>query len=72
MTSEEIIMAKHQLRQHLQRLLNEGVFHGQPTERLAAEIAVHLINQNRHAPWALLGILARINELRGRITNAKV
>ena len=73
MTSENVIVAKHGLRLHLERLLSDReVFHKRPTERLAAMIAAQLISQDRHSPWSLCVTLAQIDELRGRLLAAKV
>ena len=68
-----IVLAKHELRQHLERVLQKrDVFHGRPTERLAAMIAAELIGQTRHSPWSLCVTIAQIDELRERLSAAKV
>lgn len=75
MTDEDqrIFSAKHELRQHLQRVLQKReVFHGRPTERLAAMIAAQLIGPSRHSPWSLCVTIAQIDELRARLGAAKV
>lgn len=70
MTSEEIIMAKHQLRQHLSQSMH--LFHGRPTERLAAMLAAELIGKDRQTPYMLVTLLHQLDELRGRLRSAKV
>lgn len=75
MTDEDqgIVSAKSELRQHLHRVLQRReVFHGRPTERLAAMIAAQLIGPSRHSPWSLCLTLTQIDELRARLVEAKV
>lgn len=71
--SEPNVQQKYQLRQHLhESLQSPRVFHGQPTQRLAAMIAAELIGRERHTPWSLAVTIKRIDELRRRLTAAKV
>ena len=64
---------KKELREQLDRgIRTENLFHGRPTERLAAIIAVQLINQDRHTPWSLCFTIDCIDELRRRLASAKV
>lgn len=68
-----IVSAKSELRLHLQRVLQKRkVFHGRPTERLAAMIAAQLIGPSRHSPRSLCITIAQIDELRARLEAAKV
>ncbi|MFZ5708821.1 MAG: hypothetical protein ACOY4T_03920 [Pseudomonadota bacterium] len=70
MTNGEIILAKRHLRQHLSRSMH--LFHGRPTERLAAMIAAELIGKDRQTPLMLVTLLQQLDELRGRLSSAKV
>jgi hypothetical protein len=64
---------KSQLRQDLHETLQiPRACHGRPTQRLAAMVAAELIGQERHTPWSLAVTIQRIDELRGRLTAAKV
>ena len=64
---------KYELGQCLHESLHDpAVFYGQPTQRLAAVIAAQLLYQDRHTPWSLAVTIERIDELRRRLTAAKV
>lgn len=70
MTNGEIIFAKHHLRHHPSRSM--CLFHGRPTERLVAMIAAELIGKDRQTPLMLVTLLQQLDELRGRLSSAKV
>ncbi|WP_162484066.1 FHIPEP family type III secretion protein [Celeribacter indicus] len=56
------------LRDHLRKTLRDrDAFHGKPTQRLAAQIAAQLIDQERQLPWALCQTIEQIDILRSRL-----
>jgi hypothetical protein len=58
------------LRQDLMHKVD--LFYGRPTERLAVVIAASLVGHDRHSPAMLVRMLEAVDELRARLTNAKV
>lgn len=48
------------------------LYHGRPTERLAYMIAATLVGPRRHSPDMLVAAIAMVDELRARLTAAKV
>lgn len=47
-------------------------FHMRPVERLAAQIADHLVGRSRHDPHTLCRVIEMVEELRQRVRTAKV
>lgn len=65
--------ARAKLRDQLQETLRDrDAFHGKPTQRLAAQIAAQLIDQERQSPWALCQTIDQLDVLRRRLVAAKV
>lgn len=48
------------------------LFYGRPTERLAVMIAESLVGRDRHSPCELVWTIEAVDELRARLTHAKV
>ncbi len=73
LNKESAEVRKIELRDELERSIRyERVFYGRPTERLAALIASQLIGRDRYSPQALCYTIDCIDELRSRLTSAKV
>ena len=71
LTKDEFCTTAIELRRELQNGA-QSLFHGRPTERLAVMIAATLAGRDRHSPRELVRTIEMLDELRYRLTNAKV
>lgn len=48
-----------------------GQYHGRPTQRLAAEIALTLLASGTYTPWDIINVQSSLRELSARLERVK-